>query len=60
MNFKWDWDKKELIAGEEPKRRLELAPWLEVFILPALGGIMYVFIEYIAPWIGHIFFGGFL
>lgn len=60
MKFSWDWEKKELVAGEEPKEKHELPVWVEPFILPALGGFMYVFIQYIAPWLGHVFFGGFL
>jgi hypothetical protein len=59
MSFKWDWEKRELVEGERPKG-LELPEWTEPFILPALGGFMWVFIQYIAPWLGHIFFGGFL
>lgn len=55
MKFKWDWEKRELVAGEGVER--------EVHPLVILGGIavfMFSFIEYIAPFLGHLFFGGFL
>lgn len=54
MKYKWDWDKKELVPGEAPEFGGN------IFILAALGGFMLWFINVAAPWLGHLFFGGFL
>lgn len=59
MKFSWDWDKKELVEGAKPER-FELPLWAEVLILPACVAIGWTFIQYIAPWVGHLLFGGFL
>lgn len=59
MSFKWDFEKKELVAGDRPKG-IELPESWEPFILPACLGFGWVFIQYIAPWLGKLLFGGFL
>lgn len=58
MAFKWDWEKKELVEGEPPEK--ELPVWGELLILPACVGIGWWFIQYVAPWLGHLLLGGFL
>ena len=59
MSFQWDWEKRELVEGERPSK-WELPGWCEPFILPGIAGFMWVFIQYIAPWLGRLFFGNFL
>lgn len=60
MSFKWDWDKKELVEGESPDREFELPIWVEPFILPSCVAIGWAFIQFIAPWLGHLLLGGWL
>lgn len=60
MSFKWDWEKKELLEGERPKGLSTVPESLEMFIIPTAIAFGYWFIEYVAPWLGHILLGGFL
>lgn len=60
MKFKWDWEEQELVLGEDPKNRIDVPVIVELCILPACAVVMYVFIQYIAPWLGKLLLGGFL
>lgn len=59
MSFHFDFDKKELVAAESENEKHSLFD-SPVVILGACGGVMYIFINYIAPFLGHLFFGAFL
>lgn len=59
MSFKFDFDKKELVAAEPETDRGSLFD-NPLVILGACGGVMYIFVQYIAPFLGHLFFGAFL
>jgi hypothetical protein len=57
MSFKWDWEKRELVEGEEPIRE---RVWFEPILVLGLIGIGWVLVEFVCPFLGHLFFGGFL